>query len=107
MGIIYGTGCGFDQNVAVAGSTIAGASGGGGRVYQTLRTPIDVKDLKRAVSVRQATNKFLNDRLGIQEDPAHDDIVFATNREFETKLNDYRRKNAVDLGEKPVFDQKK
>ena len=104
-GIAYGTGNGF-QNVNVAGSIIAGANGGGGHAYDTLRTPIDVQTLKKAVNSRQDANKFLHEKLGIKGDPTHDDVVFAANHEFETQLADYIRKNAINLGEKPV-DQKK
>ena len=105
MGIIYGTSCGV-QTVNTPGSTITGTSGGGGYVYDILRTPINIKDLKMAVSRRENMNKFLTETLGIEHDPTHDDVVLTANREFEAELDDYRKRNAIDLGEKPV-DKKK
>ena len=105
MGIVYGTGCGV-QNVNVAGSTITGASGGGGYAYDTLKKPIDVKTLKMALSRRLVADKFLNEKLGIQQGPADDDVVFNADRKFETELADYKKRHGINLGEKPV-DKKK
>lgn len=89
MGIVYGNGRGLNA---------------GGQIYTSLKAPIDVETLKRAAEERKNLHIFLSNKLGIQQDPvfAEKDAIMVADKDFRDSLSEFRRKNAVDLGEKPI-----